>query len=56
MRPFRVASLILTTLCAAGALLWAEGGAKPFTAAQKNWWAFQKLVKPATPAVKDTAW
>lgn len=56
MRPFRVVSLTLSCLCAAGVLLWAEGSAKPFSAAQKNWWAFQKLVKPATPAVKDAAW
>ena len=49
-------SLILATLSAAGVLLWAEGGAKPFSAAQKNWWAFQKLAKPGVPGVKDKAW
>ncbi|HEX5007153.1 MAG TPA: DUF1549 domain-containing protein, partial [Hyphomonadaceae bacterium] len=38
------------------ALVWASESSKPFTAAQKGWWAFQKLVKPAVPAVKDAAW
>ena len=29
---------------------------KPFSDAQKHWWAFQPVVKPAVPAVKQTAW
>ncbi len=29
---------------------------KPFTDAQKHWWAFQPVVKPAVPTVKETAW
>jgi len=29
---------------------------KPFTAQQKRWWAFQKVVKPAVPTPSDRAW
>ena len=29
---------------------------KEFTSSQKNWWAFQPVVKPAAPAVRDKAW
>ncbi len=29
---------------------------KKFTAGQKNYWAFQKVTKPAVPAVADAAW
>ena len=29
---------------------------KKFTEQQKKYWAFQKVVKPATPPVKDKAW
>ena len=29
---------------------------KEFTPAQKRWWAFQKVVKPAAPAVHRSAW
>ena len=30
--------------------------AKEFTAQQKRWWAFQKVVKPAVPEVQDNEW
>jgi len=56
MRNVRVASMSVLALGAASVLVWASDGAKPFSAAQKTWWAFQKLVKPAAPAVKNTAW
>jgi hypothetical protein len=29
---------------------------KEFTSSQKNWWAFQPVVKPAVPAVRHKAW
>src|ERR1051325_7661615 len=29
---------------------------KSFTAQQRRWWAFQKIVKPTVPAVKDPRW
>ena len=29
---------------------------KVFTPQQKRWWAFQKVVKPAVPSVKNSAW
>ena len=29
---------------------------KPFTESQKRWWAFQPVVKPALPTVKNTSW
>src|SRR5215510_3303533 len=29
---------------------------KEFTPQQRRWWAFQKVVKPAPPAVKNNAW
>ena len=29
---------------------------KPFTESQKRWWAFQPVVKPAVPVVKNRAW
>ena len=30
--------------------------AKEFSAGQKSWWSFQKVVRPALPAVKNAAW
>ena len=30
--------------------------AKQFTAQQRRWWAFQRVVKPAVPQVKNKAW
>ena len=29
---------------------------KPFTEGQKHWWAFQPVVKPAVPSVKEREW
>ncbi|MFN0106040.1 MAG: DUF1549 and DUF1553 domain-containing protein [Bryobacteraceae bacterium] len=29
---------------------------KEFTASQRRWWAFQKVVRPTPPQVKDKAW
>src|SRR4051794_33804029 len=29
---------------------------KTFTPQQKRWWAFQKVVKPPVPAIKNTSW
>ncbi len=43
-------------LAAALSLLAAEPKQKEFTAQQKRWWAFQKVTKPAVPAVQNTAW
>ncbi len=40
-------------------LLAASNDSKPrkeFSPAQKRWWAFQKVVKPAAPTVHDPAW
>ena len=39
-------------LCGSGWLLLA----KDFTPAQRNWWAFQKVVKPDIPTVKTPQW
>ncbi|HUS04902.1 MAG TPA: DUF1549 and DUF1553 domain-containing protein [Bryobacteraceae bacterium] len=46
------ALLLSVALCS----LSAAEGARPFTAQQRKWWAFQKVTKPAVPAVKDPAW
>jgi hypothetical protein len=43
-------------LIALTALLIAETGSKPFTPAQKRWWAFQPVAAPAAPAVQDRGW
>ena len=56
MRHTRAFKMLLPALAAASVLVWASDGVKPFSAAQKNWWAFQKLVKPAPPAVKSAPW
>ena len=40
---------------AAASLLAAELS-KPFTAQQRRWWAFQKVVKPAVPTPANSAW
>src|SRR5687768_4852137 len=34
----------------------ADSKPKEFSASQRRWWAFQKVVKPAAPDVKDRAW
>ena len=44
--------LFLVTFLSLAAL----GEQKEFTAAQKRWWAFQKVSKPPVPAVKNIAW
>ena len=56
MRQIRVVTLTVLALMAAAMAVWASEGSKPFTAAQKGWWAFQKLVKPVAPEVKDATW
>lgn len=43
-------------LAAALSLLAAEPKQKEFTAQRKRWWAFQKVTKPAVPAVQNSAW
>jgi hypothetical protein len=40
----------------AGSLLLGAEAAKTFTAAQRKYWAFQPVVKPAAPVVKNKAW
>src|ERR1051326_3257360 len=45
--------VVLAGLCAAAP---SAPSHKPFTDAQKHWWAFQPVAKPAVPAVKQTAW
>lgn len=49
--PWSAGILLSTCL-----LVWAEDASKPFTQAQKGWWAFQKPARPAVPAVRNTAW
>lgn len=43
-------------LLALTAILFADTGGKPFSAAQKRWWAFQPVAQPAAPAVQNRAW
>ncbi|HET8549602.1 MAG TPA: DUF1549 and DUF1553 domain-containing protein [Bryobacteraceae bacterium] len=48
---------LLLTAAFAGTLLAATVDSKSFfTPAQKNHWAFQKVKRPAVPAVRNTAW
>ncbi len=53
----RQSALFLSTVALCLCLPAAET-AKPkeFTSSQKNWWAFQPVVKPAAPTVRDKAW
>lgn len=46
--------LLMTT--AVASLVFAATESKPFTPQQKRWWAFQKVVKPPAPPVKNSAW
>ena len=39
----------LTSMALVGAICFAAGVQKEFTAQQRRWWAFQKVVKPAVP-------
>ena len=41
---------------AAVASLFAADAPKQFTPLQRRWWAFQNVVKPPIPEVKDRAW
>ena len=45
--------LTLSTLCP---LVRSATVSKPFTAAQRRWWAIQKVVKPPVPTPKDSSW
>ena len=47
--------IVLIASLAAASLLAAELS-KPFTAQQRRWWAFQKVVKPTVPTPADHAW
>src|SRR5579872_6030282 len=47
--------VVLIASLAAASLLAAELS-KPFTAQQKRWWAFQKVVKPTVPTPANSAW
>ena len=46
----------LTSMALVGAICFAAGVQKEFTAQQRRWWAFQKVVKPAVPSPKDQSW
>jgi uncharacterized protein DUF1549/uncharacterized protein DUF1553 len=47
---------LLTFLLVAGLGCVAAELHKEFTPAQRRWWAFQPVVKPAVPATKDRTW
>src|SRR5579872_4708646 len=47
--------VVLIASLAAASLLAAELS-KPFTAQQRRWWAFQKVVKPTPPTPANSAW
>src|SRR5438132_13693189 len=46
----------LTAAALAGAICFAAGVQKEFTAQQRRWWAFQTVAKPALPSLKDQSW
>src|SRR5579862_8707219 len=46
----------LLTAAVLGVACLAAGLQKDFTPQQRRWWAFQKVVKPAVPAPKDSSW
>ena len=48
--------LVLVSGLAAGIGLAAEPPQKQFTAQQRAWWAFQKIARPAIPAVQNASW
>jgi len=52
----RVTVVGLVVLAGSVSFLFSKEAAKGFTAAQKKYWAFQPVVKPAAPAVKNKAW
>ena len=55
--PFRSPRGVLAILLTAGTLTaFAATTSKVFTPQQKRWWAFQKVVRPPVPSVKNTAW
>ena len=54
MKP--ASKIALCSIVAAAALYAAETQAKKFTPTQLRWWAFQPVVKPAIPAVRNTTW
>jgi hypothetical protein len=48
-------SLLSAAIALTAASLFAASVSKPFTPQQRRWWAFQKVTRPATPAVKDAS-
>lgn len=48
--------VLLTGVVLTAAVPGTEPPQKKFTAQQRAWWAFQKLVNPAPPQVSDAAW
>jgi hypothetical protein len=55
IHTFRAQSLALTGALLISGCLVAATVTKTFTATQRRWWAFQPVVKPPVPAVKNTA-
>ncbi len=51
MRTQVLSSVLLVSGCVVAATV-----TKTFTPAQRHWWAFQPVVKPAVPSVKNSAW
>ena len=54
--PVPLATLLASSLLLFAPLDRAAEATKTFTPQQRRWWAFQKVVKPVAPAVKDRAW
>ena len=55
--PFRSPRGALAILLSLGTLtVYGATTTKVFTPQQKRWWAFQKVVKPPVPAVRNTSW
>ncbi len=51
-KPLKVALAVLALACC----VWAASDDLPFTAEQLSHWAYQKVKKPKTPAVRNRAW
>ena len=56
MRSVRFGVWVLAAGAVFAVGVWAESSSKPFTAAQRNWWSLQRVAKPSSPTVKNTAW
>ncbi len=56
MRAGQFLAVVCILGSAATPAAWSAESHKEFTAMQRRWWAIQKVVKPAVPVPKDSAW